>query len=505
MTRVGLAVALTLAACGARTGDGTMPDPDRAMTFYVAPDGDDEVNDGSKQRPFRSLQAAADTVIAGDTVVVTPGSYDGFRLRGLGTEKKPITFRAEGRVVIDTPNLRTPDGIDVEDSRWIVLEGFEVTNVPRAGIRVVGSNHVTVRKTHAHDNGRWGIFTAHCDDLLIEDNETSGSKDEHGIYVSNSGDRPIIRRNQVHDNVASGIHMNADARAGGDGIISNAVVEENVIYGNGKKGGSGINMDGVHDSIVRNNLLYGNFASGISMFGEYGAEPSRRNLVVNNTIVQAAGSRWAINLKQEATGNRLLNNILIHPGTRGSINAMPETHEGLVSDHNIMSDRFSVDDGETMLDFEGWRRETRLDESSAVANAEVIFRGDSDFHLAERSPAIDAGGEDDGAPGRDLEGKDRTGRPDAGAYEYGAGGRGGGGAKAVGKRKKKEPDADADADDVDDGIPAWKPKAKKAEPVKVAPKVEPKEAEPPDDDDAPPRKELPEGDDENPLLVRPKK
>jgi hypothetical protein len=38
-----------------------------------------------------------------------------------------------------------------------------------------------------------------------------------------------------------------------------------VIYGNGEKGGSAINCDGVQDSLIRNNLLYGNHASGISL------------------------------------------------------------------------------------------------------------------------------------------------------------------------------------------------------------------------------------------------
>ncbi len=35
--------------------------------------------------------------------------------------------------------------------------------------------------------------------LVIEDNEAHDSQIEHGIYVSNSGDRPIIRRNLIYD------------------------------------------------------------------------------------------------------------------------------------------------------------------------------------------------------------------------------------------------------------------------------------------------------------------
>src|SRR4029453_17768498 len=97
-------------------------------------------------------------------------------------------------------------------------------------------------------NGRWGVLTGFSDDLLIEDNEMSRSVAEHGIYVSNSGDRPGIRRNHVWGNSGNGIHMNGDLSQGGDGVISGAVVEGNLIHGNGRTGGSGINGAGGHSS-----------------------------------------------------------------------------------------------------------------------------------------------------------------------------------------------------------------------------------------------------------------
>ena len=49
---------------------------------------------------------------------------------------------------------------------------------------------------------------------MIENNETSGSAIEHGIYVSNSGDRPIIRNNLSWGNDRNGIHVNGDAEQG---------------------------------------------------------------------------------------------------------------------------------------------------------------------------------------------------------------------------------------------------------------------------------------------------
>src|SRR4051812_16002194 len=74
-------------------------------------------------------------------------------------------------------------------------------------------------------NGVWGIFSGFSDDLLIENNTASRSVNQHGIYVSNSGDRPIIRNNTLWGNHDCGIHMNDDVTQGGDGIISNALVE----------------------------------------------------------------------------------------------------------------------------------------------------------------------------------------------------------------------------------------------------------------------------------------
>ena len=66
-----------------------------ASTWHVnvaaAPDGD-----GSARRPFQTIQAAADRVNPGDTVVIAPGVYfETVRLRRFGAPDRPITFRAD--------------------------------------------------------------------------------------------------------------------------------------------------------------------------------------------------------------------------------------------------------------------------------------------------------------------------------------------------------------------------------------------------------------------------
>ena len=394
-----------------------------AATYYVAPPptGND-ANSGSIESPWATLQHAADVLQPGDTVLLREGSFAGAHFTTSGTAALPIAVRAfhGEKVEIDGDNPTTPDGINLEGASHFVVEGLHVRGRTRAGIRAVLCENVILRGNHLDGNARWGIFTGFCDDLLIEGNHTSNSAEEHGIYVSNSGDRPTIRGNQIWDNQANGIHMNGDASAGGDGIISEAVVENNIIFGNGTGGGSGINMDGVQDSIVRNNLLFDNHASGISLYRIDGGAPSTGNLVYNNTVIVADDGRWALNIKNGSTGNRVRNNIFYnYHSFRGSISVNADSLTGFSSDKNALMSRFTLDDGNTVLSLAEWRAQTSQDQGSLLSTPAALFiEPTSDFHLLEGSPALD-NGETLTEVLTDLEGTPRPLGPafDIGAYE----------------------------------------------------------------------------------------
>jgi hypothetical protein len=236
------------------------------------------------------------------------------------------------------------------------------------------------------------VLTGFSDDLLIEDNVASRSGAEHGIYVSNSGDRPVIRRNHVWGNYANGIHMNGDVSMGGDGVITGAVVEANVIHGNGRGGGSGINGDGVQGSRFVNNVLYDNHASGISLYRIDGGAGSSGNLVAHNTIVQASDARWAINIRDGSTGNRVVNNILLTLHTyRGAISVSDDSLPGFSSDFNAVTGRFTLDDGDSILDLSRWRQATGQDLHSFVSTpaALLVDLAGGDLHLRADAPARD--------------------------------------------------------------------------------------------------------------------
>ncbi|MFZ0545337.1 MAG: right-handed parallel beta-helix repeat-containing protein [Candidatus Promineifilaceae bacterium] len=407
--------------------------------LYVANNGSDD-NDGSQSAPLLTIQEAVDNANPGDTIEIETGTYAGARIERSGTADAWITLTAVpgATVLINTPGSNNKHDSNLEIETWEgteivsywIIDGLEVANAPNWGIDMRGnssdhSHHLIIRNNKVHDNGtgsgKTGIFTAFVDDIVVEGNE-SYANGEHGIYLSNSGDRFTVRGNRLHNNMNCGLHMNGDASQGGDGIISDGIVEANTIYNNGLGGCAGINMDGVTDTIVRNNLLYDNHASGIAIFQQDGAVCSHDNRVLNNTILNESDGRWAITISHTScVNNKLFNNILYTAHSfRGSIEMPDDTIAGFESDYNIVMNRFSIDDGNSVISLGEWQA-LGYDAHSLIINFSQLFvnMGADDYHLIADSQAIDSGVTLPDVP-TDLDGRPRPAGAafDIGAYEY---------------------------------------------------------------------------------------
>ena len=368
----------------------------QANNYYVSNEGNDNNTGTSLANAFLTLQQAADIVTAGDSVLVADGSYVGFDLRDKnGTASANIVFKSiNNEVFILQHGPIRNDGINIENADYIVIDGLNVDGMPGNGngIRVVLSDNCIIRNCTCDHNAERGIFTAFSDDILIEYNVCRYSVDEHGIYVSNSSDRPVIRYNWCVENNNIGIHLNGDLSEGGDGIISDAQIYGNVILDN--KLAAGINMDGVENAIIYNNVIVNNHSGqGIALFQQDGAVVSSGAKIYNNTIVVPNDGRWGILLKEGANiHTEIYNNIIVNQHDwRGCIAA--ESTAQLKSDYNILNDKMSNDGDGTSISLADWQNSGFDNHSLLAQNPNQIFAifEEYNFHLLVGSQAVDAG------------------------------------------------------------------------------------------------------------------
>ncbi|HLA41420.1 MAG TPA: right-handed parallel beta-helix repeat-containing protein, partial [Candidatus Glassbacteria bacterium] len=312
----------------------------QARTFYLAPGG----NDRSPCRAgaeFATLARAVECLAPGDTLFIRNGSYaGGVEIRVKASAERPVVVRGESLEAVIEGSADKPDAVRVEEASHIVLENFTARAASRAGAAVRHSHDVKIIGCRFEDNGTWGIFTSFADDIHFENNETCGSVRQHGIYHSNSGDRFVIRGNRVHDNSGNGIHLNGDPEIpGGDGVLNEGVVERNIIWGNGKSGGAGINMTHVHDVVVRNNILFNNLAGGITVYQDTGTfeQGSKRVVIIGNTVVFLGNlGRSGVNVQTTSEKVVVAGNIFISGGKRGNLEVNSDHLETVYSDFNLL-------------------------------------------------------------------------------------------------------------------------------------------------------------------------
>jgi parallel beta-helix repeat protein len=273
-------------------------------TYYVAPDGDD-ANPGTESQPWRTIQKAADTLVAGDTVLIKSGTYtETVRPANSGTADAYITYKAypghNPVVLSDWWSTFRIDGKNYIEVNGLTLTGSHFSGT---GIAPKDSHHIRIINNVVYGNGEGGIDTnERTDYLLIEgnvvfDNAFSSPYQGSGISLWKQkswdqapGFHSIVRRNIIYGN-RNGVGEHSD----GNGIIVDlsldspaVLIENNVIFGNG---GQCIDVYSSNNVVVRNNTCYYNYADPQirRVFGEITAGEAVNVRVFNNAIYSRKG------------------------------------------------------------------------------------------------------------------------------------------------------------------------------------------------------------------------
>jgi len=380
---------------------------------------------GSTQE-YTTIQSAANSAIPGDTVLVHPGTYSGFRITTSGLSNSPITYKANGAVTIASGES-SGTGIYLSRVSYVTVEGFSIQNVSKRCIAAHDASATSpvrglvVRGNTCTGAGIEGLYFSQVADSLIENNTISGLRGSrgHGIYLANAGsDNTTLRRNVIRDvrgSEGAGIHMNGDRSVGGEGIISGVVLDSNTIY---DVGFNGVSMDGVQNTTLQNNVIFRVAGRGVRAFRIDGGAGPQGLRFINNSIHSAGG--WAIKISEDLGGHRIFNNVLLtDSSSSGSISIGTTT--GFDSSNNAVVNRFSRNNESSTESLAQWQN-SGFESNSFATTPGAVFAAPSsnNYRLAAGSAAIDRGLASFSGVAAPSADRDGTARPRGAAFDIGA-------------------------------------------------------------------------------------
>lgn len=427
-----LAGAIAFMACAAAKGD-----------YYVDEANGDDASSGSREAPFRTIQRAADVVIAGDTVMVREGTYpEDVFIQNSGSAGARITFRGQG-----IPEVHS---FDVEDADYITVDGFRITGGPscQIGFTLTG-HHAQIINNEFYDVCKEGLrvglwnapdgtdttrayiadntfhrcgvagmqlqgryHTVERNEIwgIVSDHPKGGVGDADGIRFFGTGH--VLRQNYIHDilysdPLNSNPHIDCFQTWG---PAQDILIERNVcdLPEPGPETGAvskafQINVQGSGGQIViRNNILH----TFILLHCEQTPGVEMYNNLHWQGLEYADTTHWAqpVSLQSGCTSAAFKNNIfyqsLLKPIFSDSSSGTPEQENNVV---------YRTDGAYSWSSVNEWRVDPGFVDPAA-----------EDFHLRATSPLIDAGSAISGL-NQDHDGKTRPqgNSLDIGPYEYG--------------------------------------------------------------------------------------
>lgn len=196
---------------------------------------------------FETIEEAVEAAQSGDTIIVSPGTYEGFDFMN-----KKITVRSTDP---DDPDVVASTIIEGEvssrqhETNETVLKGFTISNSPRYGVYITGRSEKLVTKNVIKDSTRDGIYiqsspqitSPTIKDNVIENNQggaiyigtsspvitdniiRNNNAPENGAIWSYSS-HPTLIGNTIVDNVGSGVYFERFS----SGVVVDNVFENNV-------------------------------------------------------------------------------------------------------------------------------------------------------------------------------------------------------------------------------------------------------------------------------------
>jgi hypothetical protein len=170
--------------------------------FYVSTSGSDS-NPGTFSRPWRTIQKAANTLVAGQTVKILPGTYNAkFAPVNSGSAIGYITYTADpGTVILDGTGVPLPDDskgdglVQIQGKSYIRVQNLSLrsssqncVNISRNLAGTMRSSYIELTGLNIQNCNEAGILARSADHILIKDNIINHTYYSSGIGVWWSSD-----------------------------------------------------------------------------------------------------------------------------------------------------------------------------------------------------------------------------------------------------------------------------------------------------------------------------
>ena len=346
-----------------------------ATTYYAATNGVDSPTCGTTSSPCRTVQAAIDKTVAGDTVLVRSGVYNECITVVPGSGAGGVEVETEQFSTSGTPGAATLDGAGVCDAATApgpVAVVYDLSSLKGFAIKNGG------------DSGVWGLGAVAITSNVITANETAsvggGIFLAMSPYTTDSTKKAEIKSNTIRDNTSGTDGAGLFVQAVADGIESHVEIDGNTIQtntaGDGSVGvfGGGITVftdtaadTDVSSVIITKNILDGNSAA---------AETGGATVAYGGGIFVATGGAIGagtetITIGGDALGNTLRNNLA--EGFGGGISANLQPAGGKPHTIEVLSN--SVTAGTANLGGGGLHVFATATDLGAPGNGVVTVRG----------------------------------------------------------------------------------------------------------------------------------
>ncbi|OGO22613.1 MAG: hypothetical protein A2144_13990, partial [Chloroflexi bacterium RBG_16_50_9] len=212
--------------------------------YYVATTGSD-TNPGTEAQPFRTIQKAASIVVAGDTVLVRAGTYNGtVTISRSGTAANYITFMPYGSEQVTLDGNGTLVALfDLNEADYIRIKGF------------------TLQNSAYHEEGGLIRLKGGDDYCIIEDNTIINPAGIGGIMIRWGSSNNLVQRNTIRadgDTPVTGVFW---WKAGGANVfIDNSITSTTFGLWDGMGGGPEDSLGYLYDTDIYNNTIIYNTA-----------------------------------------------------------------------------------------------------------------------------------------------------------------------------------------------------------------------------------------------------